>query len=62
MSALLTPKQAAERLAISETTLATWRSREPERLPFVRLSARAVRYREQDLDAFIEAHLQGGAS
>lgn len=55
---LLTEKQAAELLAVSPTTLATWRSRRRYALPFVRLgSARAIRYRRADVLAFIASGL-----
>ena len=50
---LLTEKAAAELLAVSPTTLATWRSRKRYHLPFVRLGgARAIRYFESDVLAF----------
>ena len=55
---LLTERQAAEMLAVSFTTLATWRSKKRYTLPFVRLgAARAIRYRLSDVQAFIEAGL-----
>lgn len=58
---LLTEKQAAALLAVSFTTLATWRCRHRYQLPFVRLgSARAIRYRLSDVQAFIEAGLVTG--
>lgn len=51
---LLTAKQAAAYLGLQVQTLSVWRCqrRGPK---FVRLG-RAVRYRRQDLDAFIEAN------
>ena len=50
---LLTEREAAEMLAVSPTTLATWRSRRRYHLPFVRLGgARAIRYFESDVLAF----------
>ena len=58
---LLTERQAAEMLAVSFTTLATWRCKKRYSLPFVRLgSARAIRYRLSDVQAFIEAGLVTG--
>ena len=54
---LLRPHQVADQLAIAESTLATWRCREPQRLPYIRVGG-AVRYRPSDLDAFIERNLQ----
>ena len=52
--ALLTERQAAELLNVSSRTLQAWRLRGggPR---FVRLSGRAVRYRNSDLAAYIEA-------
>jgi hypothetical protein len=48
-------------LAVSFTTLATWRCKHRYTLPFVRLgSARAIRYRVSDLVAFINAGLVDG--
>lgn len=55
MPELLTPDEAAERLRVKPTTLAQWRGN-PERrqpLPFVRVGG-AVRYRAEDLVAFVE--------
>lgn len=50
---LLTSKEAAQRLKISENTLHRWRySRKGP--PYVKLG-RAVRYRAEDLDSFIES-------
>lgn len=52
-AALLTPKQAAERLAIARHTLARWRL-EGGGPPFLKLGG-AVRYDVGDLDAFLVA-------
>ena len=57
---LLTEREAAEMLACSATTLATWRSRHRYSLPFVRLGGRAVRYRLSDVLAFIVSGVVGG--
>ena len=49
---LLTPAQTAERLGVSRKTVdRNWRLWE---LPRVVLSARAVRFRERDVENFIE--------
>lgn len=56
-SALLTEDEAAALLNIQPATLATWRVRGRPNLPFVRVG-RCVRYRRQDISAFIEGHLQ----
>ncbi|MFI5143305.1 MAG: helix-turn-helix transcriptional regulator [Thermoanaerobaculales bacterium] len=58
---LLTERQAAEILAVSPTTLATWRCRKRYVLPFIRIGgARAIRYAESDVLAFIAASRVGG--
>lgn len=50
---LLTPKQAAAKLGIHRATLdRNWRA---WGLRMVRLSPRAVRFRERDVDNFIDA-------
>ena len=55
---LLTEKQAAELLAVSFTTLTTWRCRRRHGLRFVRLGGgRAIRYRLCDLIEFADAGL-----
>lgn len=56
-SGLMKPAQAAEYLQISATTLAIWRSTNRSRLPFVKIGGQ-VRYRRQDLDAFIAENLR----
>lgn len=53
---LFTPKQAAAYLNIKASTLATWRTREPARVPFVKIGG-AVRYRLKDLDSVIQRGL-----
>lgn len=54
--ALLTEDEAAQLLKIQPATLATWRVKGRPNLPFVRVG-RCVRYRRQDILAFIEGHL-----
>lgn len=49
---LLTTKEVAERLGISEAALAIWRSTGRVRLPFVRIG-RAVRYRPSDIEEWL---------
>lgn len=49
---LLTRKEAADYLGVKEQTLACWACAGRYRLPFVRIG-RLVKYRQQDLDAFI---------
>ena len=48
-SALLSPGESAVFLGVGRTTLARWRDETPPRIPFVRHSARVIRYRRSDL-------------
>ncbi len=59
-TALLTEDEAAALLKLQPATLATWRVRGRPHLPFVRVG-RCVRYRPQDISAFIEGHLHRSA-
>lgn len=56
---LLTPRDVAEILGVSVETLNVWRATKRYPLPYVK-SGRLVRYRQQDVDAFIASRLQGG--
>lgn len=58
---LLTEKQAAERLQLSPATLQVWRCTRRVNLPFVKVG-RLVRYRAEDLQAFIDSNLNGSQS
>lgn len=61
--ALLKPEDAAAALSVTAATLANWRLRRSGPA-FVRIN-RTVRYRREDLDAWIEAHrvkTAGGAA
>ena len=57
MERLFSPVDAAEFLSVSPRTLATWRYRGggPK---FIPLSARCVRYRLSDLEAFANARVR----
>lgn len=55
---LLTREQAAQYLGIAVGTLATWASCGRYDLPIVRVG-RLVRYRQSDLDAWLESRTQG---
>lgn len=57
---LLTEDEAAHLLKIQPATLATWRVKGRPNLPFVRVG-RCVRYRLQDILAFIESRLANHA-
>lgn len=50
---LLTAKEASAFLHVPTTTLAVWRSTNRVYLPFVKLGAHLVRYRPEDLNAFV---------
>ena len=60
-SALLTEDEAAALLKVQPATLATWRVRGRPNLPFVRVG-RCVRYRQQDLIAFINRQVRQSTS
>jgi excisionase family DNA binding protein len=52
---LLTAAQAAERLGVPPSVLERWRGT-GEGPAYVKLSGKYVRYRQEDIDAFVEAH------
>lgn len=54
MSKLLTPAEVAELLGVTAQTLAEWRSTKRYPLDYVKVG-RNVRYREADVQAFIES-------
>lgn len=56
--ALLTDKEAAAYLNLSTSTLAVWRCTKRQDLPFIKLG-RAVRYRQADLDKWLESQTVG---
>lgn len=55
---LHTTKEAAAYLKVKPDTLVTWRCTNRQKLPYVKLGGQ-VRYRQEDLDAFIQANLVG---
>ncbi|MBR1840661.1 MAG: helix-turn-helix domain-containing protein [Alphaproteobacteria bacterium] len=57
-SELLTTEEAAAYLKLKPNTLERWRSQYPHRLPFVKIG-RTVKYRLEDLQAFISGNRQG---
>ena len=57
---LLTPPEVSEILGVNVETLNIWRATKRYPLPFVK-AGRLVRYRQQDVAAFIESRLQGAA-
>lgn len=58
---LLTKEDVSRILGVSVGTLAVWRATKRYNLPYVK-SGRLIRYREEDIQAFIEARLRGGMS
>ena len=58
-SNLLSPKTVSDILGVTVGTLAVWRTTNRYDLPYVK-SGRLVRYREQDVEAFISSRLCGG--
>jgi len=54
---LLTPKDVADRLGVSTTTLSTWRCTKRYPLPYVKVG-RLVRYRLADVEDFKLNRLQ----
>jgi len=54
---LLSPLEVAEMLNVTEQTLAHWRSTGRVHLRYVAISRRCVKYRQEDVVAFIEARL-----
>lgn len=57
MEQLYTPTQVSQTLGVSVKTLEKWRW-ERRNLPYVKLGA-AVRYRESDLEAWLDGHTIG---
>lgn len=55
---LLTAEQVAQRLSVTEQTLAHWRSTGRVHLPYVAISRRCVRYREADVVEFVAERLK----
>jgi hypothetical protein len=58
---LMTPAEVAGVLRVPTDTLAAWRVRKPEALPFVKLGS-AVRYRQSDVAALIGGGAVGTAA
>lgn len=58
---LMTSNQVAAALALSNKTLAAWRSSGRSPLPFLRLGSR-VRYRSEDVLAWLESRMCSAAT
>ena len=59
MERLLTAEQAAEILGIEPATLAVWRCTKRYALRYTKVG-RLVKYRSEDIEAFIEARTHSG--
>lgn len=57
---LMTPKEVSAYLGVSVETLNVWRCTKRYNLPHVKVG-HLVRYRRADVEAFVEANLQGVA-
>jgi len=60
-SNLMTPEQVSAYLGVSVETLNVWRCTKRYNLPYVK-AGRLVRYRIEDVEAFIASRMQGGAA
>ncbi|MCE5267216.1 MAG: helix-turn-helix domain-containing protein [Planctomycetaceae bacterium] len=60
-SPLVDEKRAAEILGITPGTLSVWRCVRRYNLPYTKIG-RAVRYRVEDLEAFVRSRTVGGAA
>ena len=58
-SILLTKEDVSTILGVSVGTLAVWRTTKRYNLPYVK-AGRLIRYREEDVQAFISSRMQGG--
>ena len=57
---LMTPEQVADYLGVSIETLNVWRCTKRYNLPYVK-AGRLVRYRIEDVEAFVSSRVRGGA-
>lgn len=60
MTDLMTPKQAAEALGVTQGTLMVWRSTKRYPLDYVKVG-RLVRYRPEDIRQFLNLRKVAGA-
>tara|TARA_R110002072_G_scaffold302338_1_gene484780 strand:+ start:3408 stop:3599 length:192 start_codon:yes stop_codon:yes gene_type:complete len=58
---LLTKEEVSGILGVTVGTLAVWRATKRYNLPYVK-SGRLIRYRAEDVQAFITSRIQGGMS
>lgn len=57
LSKLITPEQVSEQLGVTVGTLQLWRCTGRYNLPYVK-AGRLVRYRQSDIDHFIDSRVQ----
>lgn len=57
LSALLTNTEAACHLGIQPSTLAVWRCEGRYPIPYLKVGRRTVRYRREDLDAWLKSQI-----
>jgi hypothetical protein len=62
MTALLTSREAATILRLSLRSLERMRTSGLSGLKFVRINHRSIRYRQQDLDAYVAARVVASTS
>ena len=55
---LLTPKEAAKKLGVTEQTLAVWRCTGRYHIQFVKVG-RLVKYRQSALESFLDSRTRG---
>ena len=58
---LMTPKEVADYLGVSTETLNVWRCTKRYDLAYIK-AGRLVRYRNEDVEAFVASRMQGGAA
>jgi len=58
---LMTPEQVAEYLGIEVETLNVWRCTKRYNLPYTKIG-RLVRYRADDVEAFVTSRIEGEAA
>lgn len=56
---LMTPEQVSDYLGVSVETLNVWRCTKRYNLSYIK-AGRLVRYRLQDVEAFVSSRMQGG--
>lgn len=62
LGSLLTPRQASEYLQVPVSTLAVWRCTGRVTLRFLKVGTRQVRYRREDIDAFLSGRYPAGST